>query len=52
MEESLERGWYALERRGVEVSRSKTKYMSERETGVLVKMQGAEVANMDGGWTE
>lgn len=45
MEESLERWWYALERRGMEVSRSKTKYMSERETG-------AEVANMDGGWTE
>jgi len=42
VEESLERWRYALERRGMKVSRTKTEYLcvNEREEGDTVRMQG------------
>ena len=49
-EASLERWRYALERRGMIVSRSKTEYMcvNEREGGGMVRLQGVEVGKVDG----
>ena len=49
VEESLEQWRYALERRGMKVSRSKTEYMcmSERDDGGTVQMQGEEVTRVD-----
>lgn len=48
MEESLERSRYALERRGVKVSRSKTKYIfcEWEEMDGKVTMQGAKVVKV------
>ncbi|KAJ8333822.1 hypothetical protein SKAU_G00411410 [Synaphobranchus kaupii] len=48
VEDSLEKWRYALERRGMKVSRSKTEYMcvNGREDGG-VRMQGVEVAKVD-----
>ncbi|KAK3569152.1 hypothetical protein QTP86_025431 [Hemibagrus guttatus] len=45
MEENLERWRFALERRGMKVSRSKTEYMcvNEREGSGTVRIQGEEV---------
>ncbi|KAK3540283.1 hypothetical protein QTP70_029609, partial [Hemibagrus guttatus] len=45
MEESLEKWRFALERRGIKVSRSKTEYMcvNEREGSGTVRLQGEEV---------
>ncbi|KAK3569607.1 hypothetical protein QTP86_002602 [Hemibagrus guttatus] len=45
VEESLERWRFALERRGMKVSRSKTEYMcvTEREGSGTVRLQGEEV---------
>ena len=45
VERSLERWRYALERRGMKVSRSNTEYMyvNERGDGEMVLLQGAEV---------
>ncbi|KAK3519927.1 hypothetical protein QTP70_007771, partial [Hemibagrus guttatus] len=45
VEENLERWRFALERRGMEVSRSKTEYMcvNEREGSGTVRLQGEEV---------
>ncbi|KAK2842758.1 hypothetical protein Q5P01_012958 [Channa striata] len=45
VEEQLERWRFALERRGMKVSRSKTEYMcvNERDPGRSVRLQGAEV---------
>ncbi|KAK3526912.1 hypothetical protein QTP86_004706 [Hemibagrus guttatus] len=45
VEENLERWRFALERRGMKVSRSKTEYMcvNEREGGGTVRLQGEEV---------
>ncbi|KAK3506556.1 hypothetical protein QTP70_009082 [Hemibagrus guttatus] len=45
MEENLERWRFALERRGMKVSRSKTEYMcvNEREGSGTVRLQGEEV---------
>ncbi|KAK3555273.1 hypothetical protein QTP86_014885 [Hemibagrus guttatus] len=45
VEENLERWRFALERRGMEVSRSKTEYMcvTEREGSGTVRLQGEEV---------
>ncbi|KAK3562534.1 hypothetical protein QTP86_001253 [Hemibagrus guttatus] len=45
VEESLERWRFALERRGIKVSRSKTEYMcvNEREGSGTVRLQGEEV---------
>ncbi|KAK3571266.1 hypothetical protein QTP86_005982 [Hemibagrus guttatus] len=45
VEENLERWRFALERRGMKVSRSKTEYMcvNEREGSVTVRLQGEEV---------
>ncbi|KAK3523846.1 hypothetical protein QTP70_010460 [Hemibagrus guttatus] len=45
VEENLERGRFALERRGMKVSRSKTEYMcvNEREGSGTVRLQGEEV---------
>ncbi|KAK3536298.1 hypothetical protein QTP86_001402, partial [Hemibagrus guttatus] len=45
VEENLERWRFALERRGMKVSRSKTEYMcvNEREGSGTVKLQGEEV---------
>ncbi|KAK3553431.1 hypothetical protein QTP70_003591 [Hemibagrus guttatus] len=45
VEENLERWRFALERRGMKVSRSKTKYMcvNEREGSGTVRLQGEEV---------
>ncbi|KAK3505658.1 hypothetical protein QTP70_020899, partial [Hemibagrus guttatus] len=45
VEENLERWRFALERRGMKVSRSKTEYMSvnEREGSGTVRLQGEEV---------
>lgn len=47
VEESLERWRYVLERRGMAISRDKTKYtcVNERETGEKVKMQGVQIVN-------
>uniref|UniRef100_A0A3B4DPZ4 ribonuclease H n=1 Tax=Pygocentrus nattereri TaxID=42514 RepID=A0A3B4DPZ4_PYGNA len=49
VEENLERWRFALERRGMKVSRDKTEYMcvNEREAGGKVKMQGVEVVKVD-----
>ena len=49
VEESLEQWRYALERRGMKVSRSKTEYMclNGREDGGTVQMQGVEVSKVD-----
>uniref|UniRef100_A0A8C4NFF6 ribonuclease H n=1 Tax=Eptatretus burgeri TaxID=7764 RepID=A0A8C4NFF6_EPTBU len=49
-EASLERWRYALERRGMIVSRSKMEYMcvNEREGGGMVRLQGVEVGKVDG----
>ncbi|XP_062866594.1 uncharacterized protein LOC134329279, partial [Trichomycterus rosablanca] len=48
VEDNLERWRYALERRGMKVSRSKTEYMcvNGRETGGTVRLQGAEVTKV------
>ncbi|KAK3512334.1 hypothetical protein QTP70_005791 [Hemibagrus guttatus] len=45
VEENLERWRFALERRGIKVSRSKTEYMcvNEREGSGTVRLQGEEV---------
>ncbi|KAK3512681.1 hypothetical protein QTP70_022641 [Hemibagrus guttatus] len=45
VEENLERWRFALERRGMKVSRSKTEYMcvNEREGSGTVRLQGEEV---------
>lgn len=44
VEEYLESWRYAVERRGIKVSQSKTEYaMNESETGVMLKMYGGEV---------
>ncbi|KAK3550692.1 hypothetical protein QTP70_002392 [Hemibagrus guttatus] len=45
VEENLERWWFALERRGMKVSCSKTEYMcvNEREGSETVRLQGEEV---------
>ena len=45
VDRSLERWRYALERRGMKVSRSKTEYMcvNERGDGEMVLLQGVEV---------
>ena len=47
-EENLE-GWrFALERRGMKVSHSKTQYMcvNDRETSGIVRLQGAEMVKV------
>lgn len=48
LEENLERWRFALERRGMKVSRSKTEYMciNERESSGMVRLQGAEVVKV------
>ncbi|KAK3573460.1 hypothetical protein QTP86_024674 [Hemibagrus guttatus] len=48
VEENLERWRFALERRGMKVSRSKTEYMcvNEREGSGTVRLQGEEVKKM------
>ncbi|KAK3559672.1 hypothetical protein QTP86_013919, partial [Hemibagrus guttatus] len=48
VEENLERWRFALERRGMKVSRSKTEYMcvNEREGSERVRLQGEEVQNV------
>ncbi|KAK3537718.1 hypothetical protein QTP70_017897 [Hemibagrus guttatus] len=48
VEENLERWKFALERRGMKVSRSKTEYMcvNEREGSGTVRLQGEEVKNV------
>ncbi|KAK3573176.1 hypothetical protein QTP86_014847, partial [Hemibagrus guttatus] len=48
VEESLERWRFALEKRGIKVSRSKTEYMcvNEREGSGTVRLQGEEVKKM------
>ena len=43
VERRLERWRYALERRGMKVSRSKTEYMCVRGDGEMVLLQGVEV---------
>lgn len=49
VEESMERRGYALERRRIKRSRSKTQYMcvNEGDTGGEVNMQGAKVVKVD-----
>ena len=49
VEENLEKWRYALERRGMRVSRSKTEYMcvNGRDDGGGVKMQGVEVPKVE-----
>lgn len=49
VDESMERWRYALERRGMKVSGSKTEYthVNERETGVTAKMQRVESVKED-----
>ncbi|KAK3556372.1 hypothetical protein QTP70_008008 [Hemibagrus guttatus] len=49
MEENLERWRFALERRGMKVSRSKTEYMcvNEREGSETVRLQGEEVKKVE-----
>ncbi|KAK3525567.1 hypothetical protein QTP70_000462 [Hemibagrus guttatus] len=51
VEENLERWRFALERRGMKVSRSKTEYMcvNEREGSGTVRLQGEEVKKGAGG---
>ncbi|KAK3518525.1 hypothetical protein QTP70_001508 [Hemibagrus guttatus] len=48
VEENLDRWRFALERRGMKVSRSKTEYMcvNEREGSGTVRLQGEEVKNV------
>ncbi|KAK3574312.1 hypothetical protein QTP86_004345 [Hemibagrus guttatus] len=48
VEENLERWRFALERRGMKISRSKTEYMcvNEREGSGTVRLQGEEVKKM------
>ena len=50
VERSLERWRYALERRGMKVSRRKTQYMcvNERGDGETVLLQGVEVPKVKG----
>ena len=43
LERSLERWRYALEKRGMKVSRSKTEYMYMNERDEMVLLQGVEV---------
>ena len=49
VEENLERWRYALERRGMKVSRSKTEYMcvNERNPSGTMRLQGVEVKKVD-----
>ncbi|KAI5102802.1 polycomb group RING finger protein 5-A [Silurus meridionalis] len=49
VDKSLERWRYALERRGMRVSRSKTEYMcvNEREGSGVVRLQGEEVEKVE-----
>ena len=49
VEENLERCRYALERRGMRVSRSETEYMcvNEMEGGGNMRLQGVEVAKVN-----
>ncbi|KAK3554858.1 hypothetical protein QTP86_000893 [Hemibagrus guttatus] len=49
VEENLERWRFALERRGIKVSRSKTEYMcvNEREGSGTVRLQGEEVKKVE-----
>ncbi|XP_051788831.1 uncharacterized protein LOC127529414 [Erpetoichthys calabaricus] len=49
VKETLERWGYALERRGMKVSRNKTEYMcvNEREVSGMVSMQGVELVKVD-----
>lgn len=49
VEENLERWRFALERRGMKVSRDKAEYMcvNDREPGGKVEMQGVEVLKVD-----
>ncbi|KAI5089302.1 histone H4 transcription factor [Silurus meridionalis] len=49
VEKSLERWRYALERRGMKVSRSKTEYMcvNEREGSGVVRLQGEELQKVE-----
>ncbi|KAI5628469.1 receptor tyrosine-protein kinase erbB-3 precursor [Silurus asotus] len=49
VEESLERWRYALERRGMKLSRSKTEYMcvNEREGSGVVRLQGEELQKVE-----
>ncbi|KAG2458644.1 RTBS polymerase, partial [Polypterus senegalus] len=49
VEETLERWRYALERRGMKVSRNKTEYMcvNERKVRGMMRMQGAELEKVD-----
>ena len=49
VEENLERWRYALERRGMKVSRSKTEYMcvNERNSGGTVRLQGVEIKKLE-----
>ena len=50
VEEKLERWRYALERRGMKVSCSKTEYMcvNERNPSGTVRLQGAEIKKVEG----
>lgn len=50
VEMNLERWRYAMKRRGMKVSRSKTEYMcmNEREGGVIVQLQRTDVLRVDG----
>ncbi|KAK3523752.1 hypothetical protein QTP70_009235 [Hemibagrus guttatus] len=50
VEENLERWRFALERRGMKVSRSKTEYMcvNEREGSGTIRLQGEEVKKVQG----
>ncbi|KAI5625322.1 hypothetical protein C0J50_15181 [Silurus asotus] len=49
VEKSLERWRYALERRGMKLSRSKTEYMcvNEREGSGVVRLQGEEIQKVE-----
>lgn len=48
VEEELERWRYALERRGMKISRSKTEYLcvNEKDGGGTVRLQGEEVTKV------
>ncbi|KAK3506345.1 hypothetical protein QTP70_005034 [Hemibagrus guttatus] len=54
VEESLERWRFALERRGMKVSRSKTEYIcvNEREGSGTVRLQGEEVKKVLSTWDQ